>query len=59
MKYSNEEIEAKVSVWVDRFKKDFGDDTAFRFYENLVAVTMVGGEIAAEADVVHIDLERV
>mgnify|MGYP006082628367 FL=1 len=59
MKYSNEEIEAKVSVWVDRFKKDFGDDTAFRFYENLVAVTMVGGEIAAEADVVHIDLERI
>jgi hypothetical protein len=59
MKYSNEEIEAKVSVWVDRFKKDFGDDTSFRFYENLIAVTMVGGEIAAEADVVHIDLERV
>jgi hypothetical protein len=59
MKYSNNEIEAKIGVWVDRFKRDFGDSTAFRFYENLVAVTMVGGEIAAEADVVHIDLERV
>lgn len=59
MKYSNEEIEAKINIWVDRFKKDFGDDTAFRFYENLVAVTMVGGEIAAEADVVHINLDRI
>ena len=59
MKYSNEEIEAKINIWVDRFKKDFGDNTAFRFYENLVAVTMVAGEFVAKADIVHIDLDRV
>jgi hypothetical protein len=59
IKYSNEEIEAKINIWVDRFKKDFGDNTAFRFYENLVAVTMVAGEFTAEADIVHIDLDRV
>ena len=59
MKYSSEEIEAKINIWVDRFKKDFGDNTAFRFYENLVAVTMVAGEFVAKADIVHIDLDRV
>jgi len=59
MQHSNGDIENKINVWVDRFKKDFGDNTAFRFYENLVAVTMVAGEFAAEADIVHIDLDRI
>tara|TARA_R100001369_G_scaffold73851_1_gene102487 strand:- start:2025 stop:4868 length:2844 start_codon:yes stop_codon:yes gene_type:complete len=59
MKYSRPEIEAKIAVWVDKFKKDFGDDTAFRFYENLVAVTMVSSELAAKADIVHLDTQRI
>ena len=59
MKYTRPEIEAKIATWVNKFKVDFGDDTAFRFYENLVAVTMVGGELAAKADIVHLDLERI
>ena len=58
-KYSDDDIEQRIDVWINKFKKDFGDDTAFRFYENLVAVTMVAGEIADEADIVHIDLDRV
>ena len=59
MKYSRPEIEAKIAVWVNKFKKDFGDDTAFRFYENLVAVTMVSSELAAKADIVHLDTQRI
>ena len=58
-KHSDEDIEKRIDTWINKFKKDFGDDTAFRFYENLVAVTMVAGEIADEADIVHIDLDRV
>jgi len=59
MKYSRPEIEAKIAVWVNKFKKDFGDDTAFRFYENLIAVTMVSSELAAKADIVHLDTQRI
>jgi len=59
MKYTRSEIEAKIAVWVNKFKKDFGDDTAFRFYENLVAVTMVSSELAAKADIVHLDTQRI
>jgi len=59
MKYSREEIQKMIAVWVDKFKKDFGDDTAFRFYENLVAVTMVSSELAAKADIVHLDTQRI
>jgi len=59
MKYSRSEIEAKIAVWVNKFKKDFGDDTAFRFYENLIAVTMVSSELAAKADIVHLDTQRI
>jgi hypothetical protein len=59
MNYSRSEIEAKIAVWVNKFKKDFGDDTAFRFYENLIAVTMVSSELAAKADIVHLDTQRI
>ena len=59
MKYTRIEIEEKIAAWVNKFKEDFGDDTAFRFYENLIAVTMVAGELAAKADIVHLDLGRI
>ena len=59
MTYDLEYILARISHWVDRYKADFGDNTAFRFYENLVATSMVAGEIAAKIDIVQIDLERV
>lgn len=57
--YDRDYILGRINYWVDVFKQDFGDDTAFRFYENLVAATMVAGEIADKADIVHIELERV
>jgi len=59
MKYTRIEMEQKIAVWVDKFKKDFGDDTAFRFYENLIAVTMVAGELAAKVNIVNLDLGRI
>ena len=59
MKYTRIEMEQKIAVWVNKFKKDFGDDTAFRFYENLIAVTMVAGELAAKVNIVNLDLGRI
>jgi hypothetical protein len=59
MGYERSEIDTRIDRWVAKFKKDFGDDTAFRFYENLVAVTMVAGEICDKASIVHIDVDRV
>ena len=59
MTYERSEIDGRIDRWVAKFKKDFGDDTAFRFYENLVAVTMTAGEVCDKADIVHIDVNRV
>jgi hypothetical protein len=45
--------------WCLRFKKDFGEDTAYRFYENVVAVAMASGEISNAAGITKFDLDRV
>jgi len=45
--------------WCLRFKKDFGEDTAYRFYENVVAVAMTSGEISNAAGITKFDLDRV
>jgi hypothetical protein len=45
--------------WCLRFKKDFGEDTAYRFYENVVAAAMTAGEIAINAKIIKFDLDRV
>jgi len=59
LKYERSEIDKKLDYWVTKFKTDFGDDTAYRFYENLVSVAMVSGEIAHQANIVSIDIDRV
>ena len=53
------EIEKMLDYWTNRFKEDFGEDTAYRFYENLVSGAMTSGEIANKANITRIDLERV
>jgi len=58
-KRSDDEIQKMMDKWVDQFRKDFGEDTAYRFYENLIAATMTAGEIAIEAGVVGFDLKKI
>jgi hypothetical protein len=58
-KYSEDQVQKKMDKWVDQFRKDFGEDTAYRFYENLIASTMTAGEIAVEAGIVKYDIDRV
>lgn len=48
-----------IDAWCLRFKKDFGEDTAYRFYENVVAAAMTAGEIANNAGIVKLDLDRI
>jgi hypothetical protein len=52
-------VSEMIDRWCLRFKKDFGDDTSYRFYENLVAASMTAGEIANEAKITEFDLERI
>jgi hypothetical protein len=57
--YTEVEIKAIIEVWILRFKKDFGDYSEYRFYENLVGVAMGSGDIANKANIVKLDLERI
>jgi hypothetical protein len=45
--------------WQDRFIRDFGQDSTYRFYENLMMSTFGAGQIANEADIITLDLDRV
>jgi hypothetical protein len=54
-----EEVSRNIIKWCLRFEKDFGQDTAYRFYENIVAASMTAGEIANKAGITEFDLERV
>ena len=49
----------RIEYWRDRFIKTFGDDATYRFYENLVAATFTGGEIAIKAGIINLDLDRI
>lgn len=57
--YSKEEIRVKIDKWLTKFKKDFGDDTTYRFHENMIACTFAAGEIAVENNIVDLDLARI
>ena len=52
-------ISKAVDKWCLRFKKNFGEDTAYRFYENVVSVAMTAGELTNAAGITQFDLERI
>jgi hypothetical protein len=58
-KQSDDRVQKMMDKWVDQFRKDFGEDTAYRFYENLIAATMTAGEIAVDAGIVNFDLKKI
>jgi len=58
-KIGEQGIHNMIDAWCLRFKKDFGEDTAYRFYENVVAAAMTAGEIANGADIIKLDLDRI
>jgi hypothetical protein len=52
-------VKALVDKWYKRFNAVVGNDTGYRFYRNLVAATFAGGELAIEAGIIELDIERV
>jgi hypothetical protein len=48
-----------VKEWIERFKKDFGNDAIYRFYENIIGAAMTGGTIANEFGIIDYDLNRI
>lgn len=58
-KVGEDYIHSKVTYWKDRFTALFGKDIGYRFHENMVAATFAGGELAKEAGLIDLDLERI
>lgn len=52
-------IENTMEMWRARFIGDFGDDSTYRFYENLIMSTFTAGTIASESNIITLDIERV
>jgi hypothetical protein len=58
-KMGDDDIILRMKKWHDRFKADFGTDTSYRFYENLVVATFTAGELVKEAGIIEVDLDNV
>lgn len=54
-----EEVSNRVVKWIERFHREFGHDGSYRFYDGFIGATFAGGEIAVEAGIIDIDIERV
>jgi len=48
-----------LTKWVTRFTKDYGGQSEYRFYMNTIASDFAGGELAMEAGILDLDLERI
>lgn len=46
-------------IWENRFIKDFGNPSEYRFYKNLMAVVFAAGQINNEEGILDFDLERI
>jgi hypothetical protein len=58
-KYSDEDIQKRLDKWSLKFKEDFGDDTTYRFHENMVSATFTAAEIVIEHGIVDLSLDRI
>ena len=52
-------IKDTMEIWREKFLHDFGDDSTYRFYENLVLSCFTGGTIANNSSIITLDCERV
>jgi hypothetical protein len=52
-------VKSVVDRWLIRVEKDMGGDSAYRHYVAGIAASFAGGELAAEGDIIHYDLERI
>ena len=52
-------IKELIHKWTERFREVYGKNAAYRFYENTIGCCFAGGELAIEAGIVDLDLERI
>jgi hypothetical protein len=57
--WGEDRIQKQMKLWTERFRKNFGFDVTYRYYEDLMAVCMTGGEIAKSAGLIDYDLDRI
>lgn len=58
-KLGEQHTRSVVDKWIARFSNDIGRSDAYRFYENLIGASFGGGEIAVQAGIVELDLDRI
>jgi hypothetical protein len=52
-------VKAVIEKWAKEFREDYGHNSAYRFYENTIACCFAGGELAMEAGLINLDLQRI
>lgn len=58
-KLGNTKILEITNKWVNKFRSQFGHDTAYRFYDAWIGAIFGGGEIAVEHGIIDFDLDRI
>ena len=59
MKLGDDAIKQRLAKWHNRIRESrFGSDASYRFYENAIAGSFAGLDIAVEAGIVSYDIER-
>ena len=52
-------IRERIEYWDKRFVADFGEDVTYRFYQNLMSVVGMVGELAHNEGIIELDVDRV
>jgi hypothetical protein len=52
-------IRERINYWDERFVKGFGEDVTYRFYQNLMSVVGMVGELAHKENIIDLDVDRV
>lgn len=58
-KLSDEYIDSRIEYWIEKYVKNSGGDSAYRFHENFVAAVMTAGEIVVSTGILDYDLDRI
>ena len=59
LKYGDNYIRERIAYWDAKFIKDFGEDVTYRFYQNLVAIAGMVGEMSVAENLITLDVERI
>jgi len=52
-------IRERINYWDERFISGFGEDVTYRFYQNLMSVIGMVGELAHKENIIELDIDRV